>query len=97
MFKDRKLTPTGQYSRQFVKTLGWYQSKNTLHIAMEYLSNGDLHDYMEDRPALPEQDACQVVGQVLAGLESMHTQGYAHRDVKPKVSKAIHFLPVKLV
>ena len=53
---------------------------------MEYLELGDLLDYMEDRPRLPESEAQEIAFQILEGLEMMHRNEFAHRDLKPKVS-----------
>lgn len=76
-----------QYSKFFVKMLGWYftRGKGDLCIAMEYLPNRDLYSLLQDRPPLSESDAKQVVGQVLQGLNIMHKAGFAHRDIKPQV------------
>ena len=65
--------------------LGWYLAGRNICIAMEYLPEGDLHTYLRDRSALAEEDARQVISQVLQGLAIMHKVGIAHRDVKPQV------------
>jgi hypothetical protein len=38
---------------------------------------------------LPEPEALQVTFQILEGLSSMHENGFAHRDLKPRVSSLI--------
>lgn len=50
---------------------------------MEYILHGDLRKHLKQ--ALPEDQAGQVVRQVLEGLECMHENGFAHRDLKPEV------------
>lgn len=55
-----------------------------MFIAMEYILFGDLQKHL--KRALPEDEAAQVVRQVLEGLECMHDNGFAHRDLKPEVS-----------
>ncbi|UNI19683.1 hypothetical protein JDV02_005855 [Purpureocillium takamizusanense] len=72
-----------RYSRHFVKTLGWYESKNYLYVTMEYFPAGDLQAYLDENP-LAEDEARQIAIQVLRGLVLMHGEGYAHRDIKPK-------------
>ncbi|KAJ5394929.1 uncharacterized protein N7487_009232 [Penicillium crustosum] len=73
-----------QYERCFVKSLGWYQTEAKLFIAMEYLELGDLQDYLHgQKQPLPEFEAQCIMSQILEGLDLMHENGYAHRDLKP--------------
>jgi serine/threonine protein kinase len=74
-----------QYSRYFVRSLGWYLSSNTLCIAMEYLAKGDLEIYLRNRPPLREIEYREIIRQVTKALQLMHQEGYAHRDIKPQV------------
>lgn len=55
---------------------------------MEYLKLGDLHDYLlsKDQP-LPELKSRYIMFQILEGLDFMHNNGFAHRDLKPRVSR----------
>lgn len=86
-----QLTDTFQYSRHFVKSLGWYVSRDgdRLCIAMEYLSQGDLQTYFDNNPPLHEEEGRQIASQVLRGLHIMHREGFSHRDVKPAVSQSV--------
>ncbi|KAJ6015930.1 Tetratricopeptide-like helical [Penicillium herquei] len=72
-----------RYERCFVKSFGWYESLDSLYIAMEYLEIGDLYDYMNGRPPLLETEARQISYQVLEGLGMMHANTFTHRDLKP--------------
>ncbi|OKP13338.1 Rho-GTPase-activating protein 5 [Penicillium subrubescens] len=51
---------------------------------MEYLELGDLYQYLHDKPALPELEAKEIAFQILEGLEMMHENDFAHRDLKPR-------------
>ncbi|KAJ5906473.1 Tetratricopeptide-like helical [Penicillium subrubescens] len=72
-----------RYERCFVKSFGWYESSSQLFIAMEYLEIGDLSTYLRENPPLPENEAKYIAYQVLDGLNMMHRNGFAHRDLKP--------------
>ena len=73
-----------QYEVCFVKSFGWYESDDSIFIAMEYFPLGDLESHLS--PRLPENDVQQITSQILEGLSFMHDNGFAHRDLKPTVS-----------
>jgi hypothetical protein len=56
---------------------------------MEYFPLGDLQKFMRDRPPFPEDETRQIVQQLLEGAEFMHENGFAHRDLKPGVSRRL--------
>ena len=51
---------------------------------MEYMPLGDLHQYIG--LPFPEKETQCIVVQILEGLQFMHDDGFAHRDLKPNVS-----------
>jgi serine/threonine protein kinase len=53
---------------------------------MEYVQLGDLEkNVMAHSGKIPEIDARDITEQILSGLEIMHAQFFAHRDLKPQV------------
>ncbi|KAJ0415354.1 kinase-like domain-containing protein [Aspergillus carlsbadensis] len=79
-FSQRKYDQIGC----FVKSYGWYQTAESLFIAMEYLELGDLQTYLlrDEQPPLPECEAQDIVYQMLYGLREMHENNFVHRDLK---------------
>ncbi|KAJ5590038.1 hypothetical protein N7450_004010 [Penicillium hetheringtonii] len=73
-----------RYERCFVKSFGWYNTPENLFISMEYMELGDLHDYLLDRPVLPETQVQDISYQILEGLQMMHENQFIHRDLKPR-------------
>ncbi|VUC22166.1 unnamed protein product [Clonostachys rosea] len=69
------------YRDYFVRSFGWYDTKDFLYITMEYLPLGDLSRYLKD--PLPEAQAASITLQVLEGLNFMHQSKLTHRDLKP--------------
>ncbi|VUC30519.1 unnamed protein product [Clonostachys rosea] len=70
-----------KYSHCFVRSDGWYESKDSIFIVMEYMELGDLQKYLT-RP-FPEAEVQQIIGQLLEGLDFMHSSDFVHRDLKP--------------
>ena len=66
-----------------MQLLGWYESDDYIHIAMEYISLGHLRNYLEDERS--ESEAKVVTQQLLEGLVVIHQEGFAPRDLKPEV------------
>ena len=67
----------------FVRFLGWFESSERLYIAMEYFERGDLRRHLGERMPMPA--AKRLSGQLLEGLNFMHKNRIAHRDIKPEV------------
>ncbi|MGH8193918.1 MAG: protein kinase domain-containing protein [Woeseiaceae bacterium] len=56
-------------------------SDDHAHIAMEYLSGGDLKQRMRD--GIAEADAVSYTRQIASALGKIHSVGILHRDLKP--------------
>jgi serine/threonine protein kinase len=57
---------------------------------MEYVHLGDLDkNVVANSEKIPENEARDITEQILLGLEIMHAESFAHRDLKPQV----FFLP----
>ena len=72
-----------QHEDFFVQLFGWYESDHYIHIAMEYISYGNLRNYL--KMGRSESEAKVITRQLLEGLVVMHQEGFAHRDLKPEV------------
>jgi serine/threonine protein kinase len=54
---------------------------------MEYVPLGDLEKNITAHSGkISEGEARSIIEQILSGLEIMHGQMFAHRDLKPQVS-----------
>ena len=54
------------------------------YIVMEYIDGITLREYLDNKGALPWNEACIYILQVLRALEHAHGKGVIHRDIKPQ-------------
>ena len=51
---------------------------------MEYVSGGELSDYIIAKKRIREEEACRLFQQIICAIEYLHENGIAHRDLKPE-------------
>lgn len=54
------------------------------YIAMEYLEGQTLRNRLDAGGALPQEEACKILCEVLDALAYAHERGIIHRDIKPE-------------
>jgi len=62
----------------------FFSDSGLLHIVMELVAGTDLMTALRLRGSFAEEDAREVVAQLLDALEHVHDKGIAHRDLKPE-------------
>ncbi|KAF2278183.1 uncharacterized protein EI97DRAFT_247774 [Westerdykella ornata] len=73
-----------QGESDFVAKLYWtFSSKDYLYLVMEYLNGGDCASLIKVLGGLPEDWAKKYLGEVVLGVEDLHSRGIVHRDLKP--------------
>ncbi|KRX05999.1 Protein kinase-like domain [Pseudocohnilembus persalinus] len=72
-------------SEYIVQILKFLQTTNNLYIVVELCENGDLQHYLQKQPkhCLSENEACNIMRQIIKGFKVMIDKGYVHRDIKP--------------
>lgn len=56
----------------------------TIYIVMRLMKGGDIHDAIQYRGSLCEEDCRAVMRAVLATCAELHAQRTVHRDIKPE-------------
>lgn len=69
-------------NRNVLKLYDVYESKNHLYLITEYVSNGELFDYLVNVGPLPEPQAVAVFHELINGVFFLHNWGIIHRDLK---------------
>ncbi|ROW00347.1 hypothetical protein VMCG_07301 [Cytospora schulzeri] len=73
-----------QGESDFVAKLYWtFSSKDYLYLVMEYLNGGDCASLIKVLCGLPEDWVKKYLGEVVLGVEHLHSRGIVHRDLKP--------------
>lgn len=73
-----------QGESDFVAKLYWtFSSKDYLYLVMEYLNGGDCASLIKVLGGLPEDWSKKYMGEVVLGVEHLHSRGIVHRDLKP--------------
>ncbi|ROT39832.1 hypothetical protein SODALDRAFT_274040 [Sodiomyces alkalinus F11] len=73
-----------QGQSDFVAKLYWtFSSKDYLYLVMEYLNGGDCASLIKVLGGLPEHWAMKYLGEVILGVEHLHSRDIIHRDLKP--------------
>ncbi|KAF8521106.1 kinase-like domain-containing protein, partial [Hysterangium stoloniferum] len=62
-----------------------FQTEVSLKLVMHYADRGNMWDVIESSPEgkLPESDLRWWIPQMISAIEWCHSQGFAHRDIKP--------------
>ena len=64
-----------------------YETYSTIHnfyLMIEYVSGGDLFDYITSHNYLSEKKSCYFFRQIISVLEYLIELGISHRDIKPE-------------
>ncbi|XP_064154243.1 NUAK family SNF1-like kinase 1 isoform X2 [Anguilla rostrata] len=59
-----------------------FESKDKIVIVMDYASQGELYDYVNERRRLPEAEARDIFRQITSAVHYCHKNGVVHRDLK---------------
>lgn len=60
------------------------ETPKTLYLIMEYVSGGELFDYIVQNQRVDELQACKFFQQIISGVEYFSQLRIVHRDLKPE-------------
>jgi len=60
-----------------------FQTEDDVYLVMDYVPGGDLMGLLIRVEVLPEPEARFYIAEAVVAIASLHSLGYAHRDLKP--------------
>lgn len=61
-----------------------FMTSNSISMAMQYCSGGELYDRIVEQKHFSERDAALVMRQLMSALKALHDNGILHLDLKPE-------------
>ena len=61
-----------------------FETRTYLYLVMEYVSGGELFDYITSTGALEEATVMNIAAQLVLAIRYLHQQLVIHRDLKPE-------------
>lgn len=68
---------------RIVSLKGFYEDDDSYYLVMEFVSGGDLMDFVAAHGSVGEEAGREITTQILEAIEHIHNQGIIHRDLKP--------------
>lgn len=80
-----------------VKLYEVIETEKTLYLAMEYVSNGEVFEYLVKNGRMKEDVARQKFRQIVSAVQYLHSKNIIHRDLKAENLLLDSNLDVKIV
>lgn len=68
---------------RIVRLQGFYEDVENYYMLMEFVSGGDLMDFVAAHGAVGEDAGREISRQILEAVKYIHSMGISHRDLKP--------------
>ncbi|CAI4038913.1 hypothetical protein SMKI_06G2650 [Saccharomyces mikatae IFO 1815] len=68
---------------RIVRLKGFYEDADSYYMVMEFVSGGDLMDFVAAHGAVGEDAGREISRQILTAVKYIHSMGISHRDLKP--------------
>jgi aurora kinase, other len=68
--------------KNIVRLYGYFHDTQCIYLVMEYVSQGNLYEFLHNKKTLTEPQAAFLLSQLLNGLLYLQTRNIIHRDIK---------------
>jgi len=80
---ERDILASASHLEPIVKLYHSFQDKENLYFVMEYMAGGDLLNLLIKKDIFPEIFARFYAAEMVLAIDTVHSLGYIHRDIKP--------------
>ncbi|KAM4047230.1 protein kinase C theta type-like [Anomaloglossus baeobatrachus] len=81
---ERQVLEITRKSPFITRAFSTFQSQDYVFFVMEYLSGGDLRQFLKRNAPLPIPATRFIAAELICGLQFLHSRGIIHRDLKPE-------------
>lgn len=83
-FFHREVNTLKQLEHQsIVKMYASFEEKSNLYLVMEYVEGETIEQYVKRKGTITENDAIDLLSDILPAIGYLHQKGFVHRDIKP--------------
>ena len=84
MYEVALMRCLARHPQHIVKLCEFFEDRNFYYLILDYMSGGDVFQRLMEKGTFTEDETRQLAYNMLLGLERMHNEGIAHRDIKPQ-------------
>merc|ERR1719499_190430 len=99
VFKEIDLFHHCQGHKNIINLIEYFEEQDRFYLVFEKITGGQLLDRIASRKFFTEEETIEIVRDIAAALEFLHSKGIAHRDLKPENILCVYndsLTPVKL-
>jgi len=99
VFKEIDLFHHCQGHQNIINLIEYFEEAERFYLVFEKVLGGQLLDKIAKRKFFTEEETIEIVRDIAAALEFLHSKGIAHRDLKPENILCVYsdsLVPVKL-
>jgi len=84
VFKEIDLFHHCQGHQNIINLIEYFEETERFYLVFEKVLGGQLLDKIAERKFFTEEETIEIVRDIAAALEFLHSKGIAHRDLKPE-------------
>jgi len=99
VFKEIDLFHHCQGHQNIINLIEYFEETEKFYLVFEKVTGGQLLDRIATRKYFTEEETVEIIRDIAAALEFLHSKGIAHRDLKPENILCVYsdsLTPVKL-